>query len=46
MPSKKILAKFSFPQKIPDSKNSKPKKSLDHPCHLKSGVKASSVENS
>ena len=36
--SKKILAKFSYPKKIPESKISNPKKSFDHPCHLKSRV--------
>ena len=28
----------SYPQKIPKWKISNPKKSFDHPCHLKSGV--------
>ena len=35
---KKLLAKFSYPKKIPESKISNPKKSFDHPRHLKSGV--------
>ena len=35
---KKYLSKFSYPKKIPKSKISNPKKSIDHPCHLKSGV--------
>ena len=34
---KKILAKFFYPQKIPESKISNPKKSFDYPRHLKSG---------
>ena len=33
----KYLAKFSYPDKIRKSKISNPKKSFDHPCHLKSG---------
>ena len=35
---KKILAKFSYPQKIPGSTISNPKKSFDHPRYLKSRV--------
>ena len=34
----KLLAKIFLPPKIPTSKISNPKKSFDHPCHLKSGV--------
>ena len=34
----KILANFSYPKKIPESKISNPKKSFDHPRHLKSRV--------
>ena len=34
----KILAKILLPPKIPESKISNPKKSFNHPCHLKSGV--------
>ena len=33
---KKYLPKFSYPNKILKSKISNPKKSFDHPCHLKS----------
>ena len=36
--TKKILAKFSYPKKFPESKISNPKTSFDHPCHLKSRV--------
>ena len=32
---KKYLVKFSYPNKIPKSKISNPKKSFNHPCHLK-----------
>ena len=35
---KKILAKIFLPKKIPKSKILNPKKSFDHPCHLKSEV--------
>ena len=35
---KKILAKIFLPKKLAKSKILKPKKSFDHPCHLKSGV--------
>ena len=35
---KKYLLKFSYPNKIPKSKISNPKKSFDHPCHLKFGA--------
>ena len=34
----KILNKIFLPKKIQKSKISNPKKSLDHPCHLKSGL--------
>ena len=34
--AKKILAKIFLPKQIPKSKISNPKKSFDHPCHLKS----------
>ena len=34
----KILAKILLPPKILESKISNPKKSFNHPCHLKSGV--------
>ena len=37
----KIITKIFSPQKIPKWKISKPKKSFDHPCHLKSGVHSS-----
>ena len=37
-PPKKILAKFSYPKKMPESNISNSKKSLHHPCQLKSGV--------
>ena len=33
-----ILAKIFLPKKIPIAKILNPKKSFDHPCHLKSGV--------
>ena len=33
---KKYLPKFSYPNKILKAKISNPKKSFDHPCHLKS----------
>ena len=35
---KKVPVKFSYPKKIPESKLSNPKKSFDHPRHLKSRV--------
>ena len=35
--TQKILAKFSLPKKIPESKISIPKKFIAHPHHLKSG---------
>ena len=35
---KKICQNSPLPPKIPKSKISNPKKSFDHPCHLKSGV--------
>ena len=36
--TKKILAKFSYLKKIPQTKISNPQKSFDHPRHLKLGV--------
>ena len=36
--TQKILAKFSYPNKSPESKILNPPKPFDHPCHLKSGV--------
>ena len=33
--TQKILAKFSHPKKVPELKISNPKKSFDHPHHLK-----------
>ena len=35
---KKYLPKFSYLNINPEIANFKPKKSFDHPCHLKSGV--------
>jgi len=35
---RKFLPKFSYPKKSRNRKISDPKKSFDHPCHLKSGV--------
>ena len=34
----KYLPKYSCPKEIPKSKILNPRKSFDHPCHLKSGV--------
>ena len=34
--TQKILAKIVIPRKIPTSKTSNPKKSLNHPCYFKS----------
>ena len=37
-PQENTCQNFSYPQKILKSKFSNPKKSFNHPCHLKSGV--------
>ena len=36
--TQKNTCQIFLPKKIPESKLSNPKKSFNHPCHLKSGV--------
>ena len=42
---KNVLAKFSYPKKIPELKVSNPNKSFDHHRHLKSGVRLLSARH-